>query len=909
MRPIKLSSDSNRRDLGSRTKLVRLAQSCAGIALAFALGVATACGSTSDKGGASAGDAGDSAAEAGSNDGKSGSSNHGGSGGTGGKGGHPSMGDAGEAGEPGGGAGGEAGGGASEPLPEGEATKIGPAGGDVTLTNGTTVTVPANSVSGSTEVTIEGAGLPDSAPGTVQEFAPGFTIDFGGATLNVPAKAKLRLPYKPTEGDLVILVTTDAGTAFVTYTLETVGDTTYAVINVNEGGRYLAVRLKAQPGCDETLASSPTIASQADVEKLSKVRRIVGNLQVSGTGITSLASLKCLQQLDGALVISNTSLTSLKGLDSLTFVGSTTYYTYGVQISSNSLLDTASLPAVLAIGMRQANYTYQSYFQVQSNAVLSEFAADAIESAGLVFTSNGTAATETKISMSALRRAQSLSLQQNAALKNVDGLGAVERVVQTLDVTNNGLTNLDGLESLTSIGDGLNLSNNVALTSVKGLSKLKTVGSISISNNQLLKSVNLAELTAVAQPSTASALISVTQNSGLTEFKADKLAAVTGSLAFSNNGNASVNTVLSLASLASVAGATTISQNLGLQTLDGLKSLTTAANLTIQGNAALQSVSALSALTTVGSLTISSNAKLTEISGFAKLTRIDQSLAISQNALLKTADFPAVATMGGDIGVSNNAALTSFSADALRVAPSLLSLQSNGTAGTPTKLSFAALTSVAATLQISSNAGLVALDGFGALTSVGANVTINGNAALTSLPSLTKLATITGSLTIQQNAALTSVSELTSLNRVTQSVSISNNAALAEITLPALTSAAGVTIGSNAALASITLNALTASSGLLSISSNGSAAAVTTTTISFAALTATAGFQVASNSKLKLLNGFPLLNGVSGVFQVNNNVLLPNCSIVGLRDQIKTNGAISGSVSISGNLVDGCATT
>ncbi len=536
----KRASDSTPRNLASRANLIRLTKSGVGLALAVALGVATACGS-SDKGG-SGGDAGDDEAAAGNNDGKGGNG-HGGSGGSPHKGGNSGLGDAGEGGAAGAAGSGEGGSFDLGPLPEGEATKIGPSGGDVTLSNGTSVTLPSGALSASTDVTIDAASLPESAPGTVQEVAPGFTVDFGGATLAIPAKAKVKLPYKPSEGDLVILVTTDAGTNFVTYTLVTEEGVTYAVVSVSAGGRYLAVRLKRQPGCDDTLPSAQTISSQAGVDKLAKVRRIVGDLQISGTGITSLAGLKCLQQLDGSLVVSNTTITSLQGLENLTFVGFNNNYNYGVQVTSNSLLDAASLPSLLAIGT-SSNY-YPSTVQLQSNPVLTSFAADAIESAGLIFVSNGAASTGTSISMAALRRAQSLSIQQNAALKDLDGLGALERVATTLDVTNNGLTNLDGLKSLTSAG-AVTLANNVALTSAKGLSKLETVASISVSNNQLLKSVNLAELTTVEQTTTYAASISVSQNSALTEFKADKLTSVGGELSFTNNGNASVNTVLSL---------------------------------------------------------------------------------------------------------------------------------------------------------------------------------------------------------------------------------------------------------------------------------------------------------------------------------------------------------------------------
>jgi hypothetical protein len=54
------------------------------------------------------------------------------------------------------------------------------------------------------------------------------------------------------------------------------------------------------------------------------------------------------------------------------------------------------------------------------------------------------------------------------------------------------------------------------------------------------------------------------------------------------------------------------------------------------------------------------------------------------------------------------------------------------------------------------------------------------------------------------------------------------------------------------------------------------------------------------------LSGFSALSGIGGNYQVSNNVLLPTCSAVALRTQVQTNGALTGSSTISGNLTDGC---
>ena len=98
--------------------------------------------------------------------------------------------------------------------------------------------------------------------------------------------------------------------------------------------------------------------------------------------------------------------------------------------------------------------------------------------------------------------------------------------------------------------------------------------------------------------------------------------------------------------------------------------------------------------------------------------------------------------------------------------------------------------------------------------------------------------------------------------------------------------------------------------GRVSIGSNDTATAVTATTLSFAKLgTLGQGFTLNGHPKLKTLSGFPKLGGITGNFYAYNNVLLANCEIVALRNQIQAMGAITASVTISNNLVDGCSTT
>ena len=81
-----------------------------------------------------------------------------------------------------------------------------------------------------------------------------------------------------------------------------------------------------------------------------------------------------------------------------------------------------------------------------------------------------------------------ISIYNNAALTNLDGLASLTSLGGLLYIYNNAaLTNLDGLASLTSVEGYLWIYNNDALTNLDGLFKIMVVGGyLSVTNNYAL---------------------------------------------------------------------------------------------------------------------------------------------------------------------------------------------------------------------------------------------------------------------------------------------------------------------------------------------------------------------------------------------------------------------------------------
>lgn len=202
-----------------------------------------------------------------------------------------------------------------------------------------------------------------------------------------------------------------------------------------------------------------SFADPDDVAALSCVREVTGQVTLSrSAALSDLRGLESLREIGGALTIVDASaLTSLAGLDGLRAAGSVT-------VSGAPLLvDLSGLDAL-----------------EQTDALTLDHD-DALQNLeGLRALSAGVGSA-----------AVAVTIQLNAALVDLTGLGALE-AVSDLELSDNpSLTSARGLASLRTVKGGLTLSGNAALADLTALRGVKAVGApgLEITANDSLGSV------------------------------------------------------------------------------------------------------------------------------------------------------------------------------------------------------------------------------------------------------------------------------------------------------------------------------------------------------------------------------------------------------------------------------------
>jgi hypothetical protein len=206
-----------------------------------------------------------------------------------------------------------------------------------------------------------------------------------------------------------------------------------------------------------TIQQNPDLVS---IQGLSNLNHI-GQFSPSGMALTiayneALASLNGLQALDTipgvTAIVGNASLINLDGLSSLKSVDGFSYNA-GIEITGNASLENVSgLSGIEIITGGRA-----SYLTISSNPVLTGIDLPNLQSiAGSL--------------------AADLTIEDNAALLNLDGLSSLTRVTAGLGVDvsisdNESLQNIDGLSSLNKVSTARNftIANNTTLGRFCGL--------------------------------------------------------------------------------------------------------------------------------------------------------------------------------------------------------------------------------------------------------------------------------------------------------------------------------------------------------------------------------------------------------------------------------------------------------
>lgn len=181
-----------------------------------------------------------------------------------------------------------------------------------------------------------------------------------------------------------------------------------------------------------------TLTTQAEVDAFAmynycKVRGIyIGNNGPAGSDITSLVGLESLKIINGTIkIFNNPHLINLQGLNNLEVAPALEI------LNNNALVSLEGLDSLKAVG--------------------------------------------------------GLYIKNNASLTTLQGIGPVKEVDIFHIAYNASLQNLNGLESIETLTTGLGIRECWALSSISGLSGLKTVSGLSISYSPLLTSIEPLE--------------------------------------------------------------------------------------------------------------------------------------------------------------------------------------------------------------------------------------------------------------------------------------------------------------------------------------------------------------------------------------------------------------------------------
>jgi len=210
-----------------------------------------------------------------------------------------------------------------------------------------------------------------------------------------------------------------------------------------------------------------------------------------------------------------------------------------------------------------------------------------------------------------MSNARDLQVHENALLEEIDALALSDLSSFTRNVSirdNPALTNLNGLANIETIGNNFTVNNNDALTDLTMPLLQYTGGSLNLQQNAILPGFDFASLAVVGNN------LNITNNDGLINLDGFPVLVIVGNNLIIQQNDALVD-ISSLAFLAAISGSLTINNNNALPSLDGLQNIgIISGNLTITNNDVLSDCEAIcttiNMMSVAGTTTISGNAGL-----------------------------------------------------------------------------------------------------------------------------------------------------------------------------------------------------------------------------------------------------------------------------------------------------------
>jgi len=375
-----------------------------------------------------------------------------------------------------------------------------------------------------------------------------------------------------------------------------------------------------------------------DLAGLQNIINIGGDLNIGGTGLTSVSALEHLTAIGGQLIIlDNDDLFELTGLENI--APNTILY---VEITENDNLSVCSLENIC------------TYLLQGLPATIENNGPGCLSPLGLCSpcpVEDVVLRTQQEVDNFPLFYSGcdilnvSLTIGEFSPLNDITDLTPLSQLVGIAgDLTisgNHALNALVGLDNIESIGGTLEIANNDALTDLTGLGKLDLLGGDLL----LADNLGLTTLTGLETLNFISGSMTIVNNASLTA-----LSGLEGLLILGNSliihDNAPLNDLTALSSITFLGGQLEIFNQPALTNLTGLQNISSIGGSLFINSTGITSLSALENLTNIGgSLILYFNDSLTELTG---LENVDLNniviLELQKNANLSVCNLENICT-------------------------------------------------------------------------------------------------------------------------------------------------------------------------------------------------------------------------------------------------------------------------
>jgi hypothetical protein len=490
------------------------------------------------------------------------------------------------------------------------------------------------------------------------------------------------------------------------------------------------------------------------------------------------------------------------------------------------------------------------------------------------------------------------------ALAGVSGLSGLTKVGGGFGLYAVEARSLDGLESLKSVGGGLGLTVGPAFQSLRALRALESVGGELRIDCAGGGCAGLADLRGLESVRSLSGL-SLTYLTGLTKLKGlppsrrftggltlfglDSLRSLEGleSLATVDQdvrilGAPALTNVNGLSSLRNVGGNLELDSIPQVVNLDALARLRSVRNLGVQSMDALRSLPRFTDLTSLGGLLLAGLPALPSLRGLERIRTVSDYVWVFAGERT-TLDGLEGLVSAGHVQITGNGVASLRPLRNLSTAISLAVAQTQ----LQSLRGLERLTELGGDLTLQENPNLESLEGLSGLSAISGTFLLGGNPRLASLSGLSNLRQA-GSFAFGSLPLLTNFAGLARLTTLTRGMELFDLPALANLQgLESLTSVGGnVQLRELSGLSSLSgLNGLTRVDGVLTLQS----LPLLRDLSGPGALSATNGVEIYGNATLASLAGMAALSSVgSGQLVIRNNPQLPGCEAEALANQIGT---------------------